>query len=83
MNCPSCNKGTIEIDNSVNEMRPYCNRCSKFFTQDYLDGYNDGIAVLKNGIEEFMELDCDPLEWDDIVIVRKSKLKKLDALQKR
>lgn len=47
MKCPSCKKGTIQIDNSVNEMSPYCDDCMMSFDQNYLDGYWDAMKELQ------------------------------------
>ncbi len=46
MKCPDCN-GEIKIDNSVNEMSPYCANCKKYWRQSYLDGYWDGYKAAR------------------------------------
>lgn len=52
MKCPSCKKGTIQIDNSVNEMSPYCDNCGKYFDQNYLYGYSDGYSDAQEDIND-------------------------------
>jgi len=45
--CPTCDI-QISVDNSVNEQQPFCSKCGKYFTWEYLEGFLDGYEKAKD-----------------------------------